>query len=317
MNTDQQATISGSEAGTLVPPRARVWHLSNAGFGVLIVLPAFVILLAVLVYPLAFSGYMSLHEFRLPRPQDIQFVGLDNYLKIIQSKEFSRALTNTLTYAGVAVPLELVFGLILALALAKVEHGRGVIRMLLTLPMMLAPAAMGLMWKFMYNDQLGIINHLIRQLGLMDRPPLWLADPNIALSSIIIVDIWATTPLIIILLLAGLLSIPQDYYEAAQIDGASAFQSFRHITLPLLQPVILVALLLRGMDAFRVFDVVYIMTKGGPALHSDVLSFYAYRTAFTHLSIGEATTIAWIITVILMAGGAFLIRALRREGAGL
>jgi ABC-type sugar transport system permease subunit len=167
----------------------------------------------------------------------------------------------------------------------------------------------------MYNDQLGIINHLIRTLGISDSPPQWLADPNLALFSIIIVDIWATTPLIVILLLAGLLAIPAELYEASEIDGAGPWQRFGRVTLPLLTPVILVALLIRGMDAFRVFDVVYIMTKGGPAMRSDVLSFFAYRTAFTELSIGKATATAWIMTAILLFLALILIRTLRRQGS--
>jgi multiple sugar transport system permease protein len=296
-------------------PRPRRFQLSNAGFGLLLIVPAFLILLTIYVYPLAYSAYMSLHNFYLPRPQDFAFVGLDNYLQVVTSSEFQRALLNTLIYAGVAVPIEFLLGLILALALANITQGRGVIRMLLTVPMMLAPIVMGLMWKFMYNDQLGVINHIIRSLGITDRPPLWLADPNLALFSIVIVDIWATTPLIVILLLAGLLSIPAEFYEAAEIDGAGLWHRFRRVTLPLLTPVVLVALLLRGMDAFRVFDVVYVMTKGGPAMRSDVLSFFAYRTAFTELSIGRATATAWIMTLILLVFALLLIRTMRRQGA--
>lgn len=309
------ASLSHLKIGDAGGRRIRILRLSNSGFGALIVLPALAILIAVLVYPLVYSGFMSLHAFYLARPQDFQFIGLGNYIEIIQNKEFKRALINTVTYAGVAVPIEFVLGLGLALALANIDLGRGVIRMLLTLPMMLAPAAMGLMWKFMYNDQLGIINYLIREWHIAEQPPLWLADPHLAIYSIIAVDIWATTPVIVILMLAGLLSISPDLYEAAEIDGASTVYSFRHITLPLLRPIILVALLLRGMDAFRVFDIVYIMTKGGPALRSDVLSLLAYRTAFTDLSIGQATAIAWIMTIILLVSGVLLVRALRQEGS--
>ncbi|MBW7885818.1 MAG: sugar ABC transporter permease [Caldilineaceae bacterium] len=307
-------SASNKASGEDLQPQRRSWSLSNAAFGRLLVLPALAILLAVYIYPLLYSAYMSLHNFYLPRPQDFEFVGLGNYMEILGSQEFQRALRNTVIYAGLAVPLEFVFGLALALALANIEQGRGVIRMLLTLPMMLAPVVMGLMWKFMYNDQLGVINYLIRAVGLTDRPPLWLADPNLALYSIILVDIWATTPLLIILLLAGLLAIPHEFYEAAQIDGAGFLYRFRRITLPLLRPVIMVALLLRGMDAFRVFDVVYIMTKGGPALRSDVLSFFAYRTAFTELSMGRATATAWIMTGILIVFAIVLIRTLRGQG---
>jgi ABC-type sugar transport system permease subunit len=291
--------------------------VSNAWFGFFLILPALVVLLAVYVYPLLYSAYMSLHFFDLARPQDFRFIGLDNYTGILSDKDFTRALTNTFIYAGVAVPAEFILGLILALALANIQRGRSLIRTLLIIPLMLAPTAIGLMWKFMYNNEFGIINSMIRQLGIAAQPPLWLSNPGLALYSVVVVDIWATTPLIILLMLAGLLSIPTEYYEAARIDGAGMLAVFRHITLPLLRPVMLVALLLRGMDAFRVFDVIYVMTKGGPAFRSDVLSFFAYRQAFTHRSIGEASATAWIMTAILLAAGLVLIYLMRRRGGAV
>lgn len=297
-----------------VPPKARAWRLSNAGFGLLAVLPALAVLLLIFVYPLFYAVYQSFRAYDLARPHDARFVGIDNYVRLLGSEEFSRALKNTLIYAGVAVPVELVGGLILALALAQINHGRGLIRMLLSVPMMLAPIAMGLMWKFMYNDQFGVINYLIRRTNLVDRPPLWLSDPDVALYSIVAVDIWATTPVVILLMLAGLLSIPAEYYEAAQIDGGGTLSNFWNITLPLLKPAILVTLLLRGMDAFRVFDIVYVLTKGGPAFKTDVLSFFAYRLAFTDREIGDATALAWIMTGILLVAGLVLIRLMRRQG---
>jgi multiple sugar transport system permease protein len=296
-----------------MPPRARSRQLSNAGFGVLTVLPALAVLLTVFIYPLAYSIYQSLRSYDLARPKDAHFVGVENYTRLLGSEEFHRAFKNTLIYTGVAVPIELVGGLILALALAQITHGRGLVRMLLTVPMMLAPIAMGLMWKFMYNDQFGVINYFIRRSDLLDRPPLWLSDPSVALYSIIAVEVWATTPVVILLMLAGLLSIPGEYYEAAQIDGGGTLSNFWNITLPLLRPAILVTLLLRGMDAFRVFDIVYVLTKGGPAFKTDVLSFFAYRLAFTNRAIGDATALAWIMTAILLIAGLVLIRLMRRQ----
>lgn len=293
---------------------SRGWRLSNGGFGIAVVLPAVAVLLAIFVYPLVYSIYQSLRDYDLSRPSEAEFVGLSNYTGLLQSEEFGRALKNTAIYAGVAVPIEFVFGLTLALALATITHGRGPIRMLLSVPMMLAPIALGLMWKFMYNDQFGVLNYVIRQSTVMDRPPLWLSDPSIALYSIIAVDVWATTPVVVLLLLAGLLSIPGEYYEAAQIDGGGTISSFFHITLPLLKPAILVTLLLRGLDAFRVFDIVYVLTKGGPAFKTDVLSYFAYRLAFTERSIGEATALAWIMTIILLSAGLVLIQLMRRQG---
>ena len=292
------------------------WRVSNATFGFLIVLPALVVLAVFFVYPILYSGYMSLHFFDLAKPKQFRFVGLENYIDVLQNEEFQRALINTFIYAGVAVPLEFIFGLLLALALANIQVGRSFMRTMLVIPMMLAPVVMGLMWKFMYNNEFGIINYALKAIGV-NSPPLWLADPNLALFSVVVVDVWATTPLIVLLMLAGLLSIPSEYYEAATIDGAGAWAAFRRITLPLLQPVILVALLIRGMDAFRVFDVIYVMTKGGPAMRSDVLSFFAYRQAFTHRQIGDATATAWIMTLILLTGGFLLIRAMRRQEGSL
>jgi multiple sugar transport system permease protein len=306
------SALSGEES----KPPSRWFYISNATYGFLLVLPALAIMLAIFIYPMVYSAYTSFRDFELTRPDRAEFIGLDNYREIVQDEEFQRALSNTIKYVAIAVPTEFVIGLMLAMALATIDRGRGVLRTLLIIPMMLAPVAMGLMWKFMYNNDLGIINYLLREFGVA-RPPLWLADPDYALYSIIIVEIWATVPIFILLLLAGLLSIPSEYYEAAKIDGASAFAAFRFITMPLLQPVIMVALLLRGMDAFRVFDIVYVLTKGGPALRSDVLSFYVYRAAFVGRDFGEATAAAWIMIIVLLLSGLALMRAMRRQGGSL
>lgn len=308
------STISQELASpAAVRPRGGL-GLSNAGFGLVVALPAIAILVLIFLYPIAYSAYQSFREYDLARPADSHFVGIRNYAGVLQSTDFQRALRNTVVYTGVAVPIELVFGLGIALSLNQILVGKSAIRVLLTLPMMLAPIAMGLMWKFMYNDQLGVINHLLKATKLVDQPPLWLADPDIALFSIIAVDIWATTPMVVLLMLAGLSTIPHDYYEAASIDGGGTVSNFLHVTLPMLKPAILITLLLRGMDAFRVFDIVYVLTKGGPAFKTDVLSYLAYRTAFTDRSIGEASALAWIMTVILLIAAVILIGLLRRGG---
>jgi multiple sugar transport system permease protein len=300
--------MSGSNA------RRSRFHLSDGSFGFLIVLPALILMLVFFIYPMLFSAYTSFQNYNIAHPDQTTFAGLGNYVKTLGSPDFQRALGNTVVYVSIALPVEFGLGLILALALATVTRGRNWLRTLLIIPMMLAPVAMALMWKFMYNDELGIINHLLRSLG-SNRPPLWLTDPGIALFSVILVEVWATVPVFILLLLAGLLAIPQDYYEAATIDGAGALAAFRYVTLPLLRPVILVGLLIRGMDAFRVFDLIFVLTKGGPALRTDVLSFYVYRVAFTNRAFGEATAAAWIMAIILLVAGLILIRLMRRSGS--
>jgi multiple sugar transport system permease protein len=306
--------LQRGRVGAASARRGRHFHFSDGWFGFVITIPALLIMLVVFIYPLLFSAYTSLHDFEITRPDRTRFIGLENYVTILQDDQFQRALGNTLVYVFVAVPIEFVIGLTLALALATIQRGRGIFRTLLVIPQMLAPVVMALMWKFMYNDELGIINHVLRELGV-SRPPLWLTETPLALFSIIIVEVWATVPIFVLLLLAGLLSIPQEYYEAAAIDGASPWQMFLRVTLPLLQPVILVALLIRGMDAFRVFDLVYVLTNGGPALRTDVLSFFTYRIAFTEREFGLASAGAWIISLILLIGGLSLIGLMRRRDA--
>jgi multiple sugar transport system permease protein len=285
-------------------------QLSEAAFGFLLASPLLIVTLGIIGYPLAYALTASFQRFRLTAPDNISFVGFDNYYYVLIDPQFWVALRNTLLYAGIAVPLELALGLVIAMALNKLLRGARLVRTILILPMMLAPVVMGLMWKFMFNDQLGIINHLIRLTGL-DLHILWLADPNLAFISLLIVEVWATTPIMVILLSAGLTTIPAELYEAAEIDGASRWQRFVNITWPMLQPVILVSLLLRGMDAFRVFDIVFVLTQGGPANSTDVLSYYAYRTIFQGMDVGGASAVSMMMLVVLAALGIVLIRRMR------
>jgi len=287
-------------------------QLSEAAFGFLLASPLLIILLGIVGYPLAYAFTASFQRFRLTAPDDISFVGLDNYYYALIDPQFWGALRNTLLYAGIAVPLELCLGLLIAMALNKMLRGARLARTILILPMMLAPVVMGLMWKFMFNDQLGIINHLIRLTGL-DLHILWLADPQLAFASLLIVEVWAATPIMVILLSAGLTTIPAELYEAAEIDGASRWQRFASVTWPMLQPVILVSLLLRGMDAFRVFDIVFVLTQGGPANSTDVLSYYAYRTIFQGMDVGGASAVSMMMLIVLAALGVILIRRMRRS----
>ncbi len=284
-------------------------------FALTLLTPLFLILAVVSLYPLFYSLWASFQGFRLSRPNDIGFNGLTNYFEIFRDEDFYNALINSLTYTFVAVPLEMILGLGIALALAKISIGRDLARTLIVIPMMLAPIVMGLMWKFMYNDQLGIINYTLRSLGIIQGSIGWLTDTRYALGSLIFVEIWATTPFMVILLGAGLTTIPNELYEAAKIDGATSWQRFTKITLPMLRPIILVALLIRGMDAFRVFDLVYTLTQGGPADATDVLSYYLYRLTFTQLDVGMASAGSFVMLSVLVALGVFLIRWLRREEA--
>ena len=291
-----------------LPSRRR--QLSDAIFGALLTSPLLVIMLGIVGYPLAHALLASFQRFRLTDPTNIYFVGLENYRYVLSDPQFWVALRNTLLYAGIAVPLELCLGLLIAMALNKMLRGARLVRTILILPIMLAPVVMGLMWKFMFNDQLGIINHLIR-LTSLDAHILWLADPRLAFASLLIVEVWAATPIMVILLSAGLTTIPAELYEAAEIDGATRWQRFVNVTWPMLQPVILVSLLLRGMDAFRVFDIVFVLTQGGPANSTDVLSYYAYRTIFQAMDVGGSSAVSMMMLVVLATLGILLIRRMR------
>ena len=288
---------------------------NKAVFALMLLTPLFLILAVVSIYPLLYSVWTSFTDFRLSRPNDISFVGLANYAATFVNPEFLNALKNSLIYAVVAVPIEMVFGLGIAIALNKILVLRDFARTLIVIPMMLAPVVMGLMWKFMFNDQIGIINHVLRDWGWLKGPLPWLTDSSLAMVSLIIVEVWATTPFMVILLGAGLTTISAELYEAARIDGATSWQCFVKITLPMLSPIILVALLIRGMDAFRVFDVVFTLTAGGPARATDVLSYYLYRETFINLDAGLSAAGSFLMLGVLMMAGIFLIRGLRKDDA--
>ena len=286
---------------------------SSSAFGAVIILPGVLLLLLVQLYPLLYSLFISFHDYRLLRPELTEFVWLKNYIDIFSDEEFLNALSNTAIYVGLAIPIELMIGFALALAIEKITRGKNLIRALLIVPQFMAPIAMGFVWRFLYNDEFGLINFMLRKIGI-ERPPLWLADPDIALYSCIIVEIWATVPIFMLLLSAGMASISSELIDAAKIDGANAIHRVRFIILPHLKPIILVALLIRGMDAFRVFDVVYSLTGGGPALSTDVLSLYLYRTAMLDRQFGDGASAAWIMMIMMLIASYVLIRTMYREG---
>ena len=183
----------------------------------------------------------------------------------------------------------------------------------LIIPQFLAPLAMGFIWKFMYNNDLGIINFVLRNIGI-DRPPLWIADPAISLYSCIIVEIWACVPIFMLLLSAGLTTLSTEIIDAAKIDGANAYHRFRYIILPHLKPIILVTLLIRGMDSFRIFDLIYGLTQGGPAMSSDVLSLYMYRSGMLDRQFGFAASAGWIMVFMMLIASYILIKTMYRDG---
>ncbi len=261
-----------------------------------LMLPLAVVLLAVMAYPLIFSAWISLHDYRLTRLTDVQFRGWQNYLGLIENQQFWTAITNTMTFVVGAVSMEFVLGFSLALLLHRVRRFQNFYRAILLSPMFITPIAVGLMFRFLLNIQLGVIPHYLDKIGIYVD---WFGI-DLALFSLMLIDTWQWTPFMLLMLLAGLESLPKAPFEAARVDGASPWLIFRRITLPMMRPVILVALIIRGLDAFKVFEYVYAITRGGPGDSTETILFHIYKVGFRFFRMGEAASMAYVLIVITL-----------------
>jgi len=287
----------------------RLWHMIEPA---LFITPAFLVLFVILIYPLGYSFWLSFHDWTLYNFRtSIPFVGLENYIQLLTSGEFFHSVGITLGFMAGAITLEFILGMGLALLINHDLWGKGVIRSLILLPMMVTNVVIGLTWRLLFNYQFGIINYYLGVLGI--APVQWLSSPTMAMPSIIIVDVWNTTSFVTLMLLAGLQSLPDEPFEAARIDGASAWQSFRYLTLPLLRPTILVALLWRIIDTFRIFDVVYLLTAGGPARATETVSLFVYRNGFQLFNLGYASAASYLMILGMLIMAVIVTRFIRRE----
>lgn len=269
--------------------------------------PILLVVVAMLVYPLLYVSRLSFFSYSLS--QGLNFIGWQNYIDIAKDSVFHIALRNTITYSAAAISVELVLGFVLANTLNSEFFGRNLVRAFLLIPMLASPIVSGIMWRFMYNPDFGIINYFFKSLGLPTF--VWTGNPSTALLACIVVDIWQYTPFVMLLLLAGLQSIPKEQYEAAMIDGATFFQQMRHITIPWLKPMILVVLLMRTMDSVKVFDQVYALTGGGPGVSSLTVGVYAYFKGFRSFSLGYASAISWVMALITLIISLLYIRSIK------
>lgn len=257
------------------------------------VAPAAALLALVTLYPLAHVLWLSLERRSLLDSAPPAFAGLDNYLRLAADERFWNALGNTLYFAVVSVTLELVLGLAFALAVQRPFRGRALLYGVILLPWAVPTAVSARMWEWMYNTEIGVLNHIL------GAEVNWLGAPAWALNAAIAMDVWKSTPFVALLLVAGLQGIPRELYHAAALDGASRWTVLRRIILPLLAPVILVALIFRTIDAFRVFDSIYVLTGGGPANSTETLSIYAYKTLFQSLEFGYGSALAVSVFVLV------------------
>ena len=275
----------------------------------LLVAPALAVLLALSIYPLIYSVTISLQQETASG-----FVWTLAHFKRLSTDNFFRtAMAHTFVYAILALTFEFVLGLALALLLNQQMRGRGLFRASLLVPMMLPTVVVGIVWRLLLNPNFGAINGTLKQLGVDTESLTWTASPRLAFAAVIAVDVWQWTPFVFLVLLAGLQAIPQEPYEAALIDGSSRWQTFRHVTLPLLKPAILIVLLLRTMDLLRVFDQIFILTEGGPGFATEMISLYIYRTAFRFFDFGYAAAMSFVLLALTNLVSVVYIRLLQRE----
>jgi ABC-type sugar transport system permease subunit len=297
------ARLSGRWAvpGLLGAGRRSAQERADARLGLLLAAPAILTILLIAVVPLAGTILDSLFRISLrfenaPRP----FVGLDNYIAVLSDDAWANALQVTALVAGVSVAAELVLGMIIALLINRSFRGRGIVRASVLVPWALTTVVSAKMWAWIYDGRYGIANDLLMRLGVIDAPIIFLVRPEVTIWAMIVAEIWKTTPFMALLILAGLQLIPQELYEAASLDGASRRQVFWRVTLPLLKPTILVAMLFRTIDAARMFDLPRVLTNGGPGKSTETVVLYTYNTLFTSLNFGYGSTLAVMSFLIVM-----------------
>jgi len=280
--------------------------------GILLVLPALVVMLAVLAYPIVSSIVLSLQRVQ---PGGGKFsgtwVGLDNYFNIGSDPAFGTALGNSVYFTAIEVVAVVVLGLAVAMLLNHPLGRSGFFRVILLIPWALSPVANAVIWKWIYNANYGILNYLLHELGIINQYVVWLGDPQLALNSLLVADIWKSIPFIALLLLAGLQNVPPILYRAARLDGASAWQTFRFVTLPQLRTTILICVVLQSIWALKVFDLIYVLTKGGPADGTVLLNFLSYRETFDFGDFGYGAALADILFLMMFVLALIYLRTFR------
>ncbi|MDP9270931.1 MAG: sugar ABC transporter permease [Chloroflexota bacterium] len=278
------------------------------------VAPAALVILLVVVVPLGRALWMSLFNIQLTRPGVEPFVGLDNYLSQLTSGDFWAATGRALFFTIVSTGLELSLGMGLALLMDQPLRFRWLLRTIIILPWALPTIVNALMWRWIDNAEYGALNALLTQTGVTSSYQPWLSNSDLAMWMVIVADVWKLTPLVAILLLAGLQSVDREIVEVARVDGAGPLQVFRHILLPLVMPVVLIVLVLRTMEAFKVFDLIWIMTHGGPANSTQTIAIYAYQTAYQGFDFGRGAALGYLIALVIMVLAAIYLRLLGRMG---
>jgi multiple sugar transport system permease protein len=273
-------------------------------------LPLLAVFAVAVGVPLLYSFWLGFTDYKLVNAGDTKFVGFENYAAVLTDSGYWTSFGATATYVLLSVSLELVIGLAIAMALQKQKWVKDVTRSVLLAPMFITPIAVGLMFRFFLNDQLGAIPNFLRQLGVSYD----FFGSGKALITLSFIDVWQWTPFMVLLLLAGLESIPKQPMEAARVDGANAWYAFRRITLPMLSPVLVVAILLRALDALKVFEYVFATTRGGPGIETKTIQYLSYQTGITYFRLSEASAMAFILLIVVLGIIVVLFRRLEKVG---
>lgn len=287
-------------------------ELSERKLAYLLVLPSFILILGLVIYPLFYSFYLSMTSRSLLDLSG-RFIGFNNYFSLFHDPKFVHSVWNTVYFTIVSLAIQMTLGMAIALLLNLNFRGKNLMRTIVLIPWAIPTIVNAVMWQWIYNPNYGALNGFLVSLGLIDSYKIWLGTPLLAMNMVILADTWRMTPLYVIMFLAGLQTIPKDLYEAAEIDGAGSLKRFRFVTLPLMKPMILVVLVLRTMQTFRVFDIIYILTNGGPADGTMVLTYLAYSNSFKFLNFGYGSAVSFLIALIIIVISFFYIRALRTE----
>ncbi|MGE5553566.1 MAG: carbohydrate ABC transporter permease [Betaproteobacteria bacterium] len=270
-------------------------------------IPATVVLVATSLYPLLYSLVVSgtswnLLSFWLPRT----WVGFGNYVYLLKDEVFLTSLLNTGLFIVAAVGLEFLLGFGIALLVSWESKTMRIVRPILLIPMMLPPVVVGVLWRMLWNTKYGLVNYVIRLLGGSSVP--WLASADYAKVAVVLSDVWEWTPFFVLVLVAALQSLPEEPFESAQIDGANRWEIFRYITWPLLKPMVAIAVAMRAMDAAKVFDLIYVLTQGGPGLSTEVTTFFIYKQGLKFFKVGYASASAWVYLGLILLLSWILLR---------
>jgi len=293
--------------------------LQKRGASILFLVPAMVTLLGITVFPLLYELRLAFSSWELTISTESEFIGFQNFIDIfLNDKRFWSSMRVTAILTGGGVTIQLILGTGLALLLNRLHAWRTPFVSLLLIPVMIAPVVAGFQFRMIYHDQFGPLNYMIELLTFGKwRGFAWVADPNVALTAVMLTDVWQWTPFLMLIVLAGLQSISPELYEAARVDGATPWGSFRHITVPLLLPFVVIGILIRAMDCFKLFDIIYLVTGGGPGNITETVSFYTYLQGFKFFSLGYTAALAFVQLIVIIIIAQIFLKFLRRQREGV